>query len=200
MYIGRFGRLRGKALIKYVYEKYPYFAINSEIANEYMDSEHLKKVDNARPTRRKKTMFSTIGYEGDSIEAYLNKLIENDIRLLVDVRKNPISRKYGFSKRTLSSLLGKMGIDYFHIPELGIQSSDRQELNTQSDYDKLFEKYEKTVLRDQQESLEKLFDLFTENRRIAITCYEKDPRQCHRSRVANAIESLAKNEVVTQNI
>ncbi len=200
LFIERFGNMRGKALIQYVYEKYPYYAINSEIADEHLDSEHLQKVANVRPAKRKKTMFSTIGYEGDSIEAYLNRLIENDIRLLVDVRKNPISRKYGFSKRTLSSLLGKMGIEYIHIPELGIPSSDRQELVTQHDYDRLFNKYENTVLKDQQKSLEKLFNLLKVNRRIAITCYEKDPQQCHRSRVANAVESIAKNEVITQHI
>ena len=93
-----------------------------------------------------------------------------------------------------------MGVAYTHIPELGIQSSDRQELNTQRDYDRLFDKYEKTVLKDHRESLGRLFGLFRDNKRIAITCYEKDPQQCHRSRVAHAIESMAKNEVITQHI
>lgn len=200
LFADRYGAMRGKRLIKYVYENYPYYAINSEITEDHLDSEGKKKVDIARPARRRKPMFSTIGYEGDSVETYLNRLIVNDIRLLVDVRKNPISRKYGFSKRTLSSLLGKMGIAYTHIPELGIQSSDRQELNTQHDYDRLFKRYDKTVLKDQRESLVKLFDLFNDNGRIAITCYEKDPQQCHRSRVALAIESMTKSEVITQHI
>ncbi len=200
LFVNRYGDLHGKRLIKYVYENYPYYAINSEITEGILDSDGQKKVDTARPTRCRNPMFSTIGYEGDSIETYLNRLIENDIRLLVDVRKNPISRKYGFSKRILSSLLGKMGIAYIHIPELGIPSSDRQELNTQYDYDRLFKKYEKTVLKDQRESLGKLFDLLNDNKRIAITCYEKDPQQCHRSRVAYAIESMTKNKVVTQHI
>jgi uncharacterized protein (DUF488 family) len=200
LFIDRFGTMRGKKLIKYVYDNFPYYAINSEITKEHLDAEGLEKVIRARPTTRRKPIFSTIGYEGNSVETYLNKLLENDIRMLVDVRKNPISRKYGFSKKTLSSLLGKMGIEYVHIPELGIQSSDRQELNTQTDYDKLFERYENTVLKDQQGSLQKLLDLFNDNKRIAITCYEENPQQCHRSRVALAIESIAKNKVITQHL
>jgi len=200
LFAERYSAMRGKKLIKHVYENYPYYAINSEIAGEHLDTEGQKRVDAARPAKRRKSMLSTIGYEGDSIETYLNRLIENDIRLLVDVRKNPISRKYGFSKRTLSSLLGKVGITYTHIPELGIQSSDRKELNTQGDYDRLFAKYEKTVLKDQRESLEKLYGLFNDKKRIAMTCYEKDPRQCHRTRVANAVESIAGGKVAVQHI
>ncbi|WP_348602891.1 DUF488 family protein [Bartonella tribocorum] len=46
-----------------------------------------------------KFCFFTIGYEGKSLENYLNCLLENNIKILCDVRKNPISRKYGFSKR-----------------------------------------------------------------------------------------------------
>jgi hypothetical protein len=44
----------------------------------------------------------TIGYEGRSLEAFLNLLLQNSVTLLCDVRRNPLSRKYGFSKSTLS--------------------------------------------------------------------------------------------------
>jgi hypothetical protein len=41
------------------------------------------------------TVIYTLGYEGISLEAYINKLIKNDVKLLCDVRKNPLSRKFG---------------------------------------------------------------------------------------------------------
>jgi uncharacterized protein (DUF488 family) len=200
LFVDRFGSMRGKNLIKHVYENYPYYAINSEIAKDHLNQEGYKNVEAARPHKNGTALFSTIGYEGNSIETYLNRLIKNDIRMLVDVRKNPISRKYGFSKKTLSSLLGKMGISYTHIPELGIQSSDRKELNTQHDYDKLFEQYENTVLKEQQESLDKLLRIFNDNKRIAITCYEQNPEQCHRTRIANTIESISESKVIAQHL
>lgn len=195
MFVDRFGSKRGKKLIQHVYRTYPYYAINSEIAEEHLNEEELAQVKDATPTKRRTSTFATIGYEGGSVESYINKLIENDIRTLVDVRKNPISRKYGFSKRTLSSLLNRLGIEYVHIPELGIDSSDRKQLNTQNDYDRLFDKYESTVLVDQKTSLQELYDLYAKKKRIAITCFEKDHCQCHRSRVANAIEAMSNGTI-----
>ena len=75
----------------------------------------------------------TIGYEGISFEAYANRLLENNIRLLCDVRKNPFSRKFGFSKNIMSNLLQKIGIEYQHIPALGIVSAARKNLKTKAD-------------------------------------------------------------------
>ena len=66
--------------------------------------------------------------------------------MLCDVRKNPLSRKYGFSKSTLSETLNKLGIEYTHLGALGIASEKRQYLNAQSDYDRLFDEYENTIL------------------------------------------------------
>ncbi len=41
----------------------------------------------------------TIGYAEKSLENYLNCFMENNSKALCNVRKNPISRKHGFSKR-----------------------------------------------------------------------------------------------------
>lgn len=195
IFVDRFGAKRGRELIQYIYRIYPYYAINSEIAEKYLNEEELAQVKNSVPVKRRTSIFATIGYEGDSVESYINKLIENDIRMLVDVRKNPISRKYGFSQRTLSSLLNRLGIEYVHIPELGIDSSDRKQLNIQNDYDRLFDKYENTVLVDQKISLQKLYALHADKKRIAITCFEKDHCQCHRSRVADVIKAMSNGMV-----
>ena len=83
----------------------------------------------------------TIGYEGLSIDAYLNRLITNQVAMLVDVRKNPISMKYGFSKMQLVNATAKAGISYIHIPDLGIPSRLRQNLKSVSAYQELFEYY-----------------------------------------------------------
>ncbi|MDG5800640.1 DUF488 domain-containing protein [Marinilabiliaceae bacterium ANBcel2] len=88
----------------------------------------------------------TIGYEGISLEQYINKLIVNDIKVLCDVRKNSFSMKYGFSKKQLKTTCDGVGIAYIHIPEVGIESDKRQELNTQADYDKLFKIYKTDTL------------------------------------------------------
>lgn len=200
VFVKQFSKLRGKQLITHVYKTYPYYATKSDIVADHLNSRELRKVHSARPKEPGTPLFATIGYEGGSIEAYLNKLIKTQIRVLVDVRKNPISRKYGFSKNTLSSLLGKVGIQYMHMPELGIASADRKTLNTQKDYDRLFDRYEESVLKHQANAIKNLYEVYQENRHVAITCFEKSHCQCHRSRVATAIEKLSQGDVIAQHL
>src|ERR1039458_2530298 len=119
-------------LIKHTYLNYPFYAINSEVAEKILDKNELEKVNKARPNLNKTILF-TIGYEGISLEAYLVKMLKNNIKMLVDVRSNPLSMKYGFSKSQLKKYCESLGIQYVHFPDLGIQSEQRQELNTQKD-------------------------------------------------------------------
>jgi uncharacterized protein (DUF488 family) len=117
-------------------------------------------------------------------------LLKNNVKLLVDVRRNALSRKYGFSKKTLSETVKKIGIEYAHIPELGIESEKRQELKTQADYERLFDGYEKQELKKNKEALKRLFSMFLSRKRIAITCFESDVCMCHRGRVVNALSQF----------
>ena len=133
-------------LIKLTYKNYPYFAINSTIAATVLNKEELARVDQQKINKTETVLF-TIGYEGLSLEEYLNKLIINGIRVLCDVRRNPLSMKYGFSKSQLKNACNGVGIEYVHIPEVGIESDKRQELNTQADYDKLFTFYKTNILK-----------------------------------------------------
>jgi uncharacterized protein (DUF488 family) len=60
-----------------------------------------------------------VGYEGQSIDAFICGLLASGTRILADVRLNAISRKRGFSKRLLEASLADAGIGYWHVPELG---------------------------------------------------------------------------------
>ncbi len=178
--------LRGDALVKKVYRLYPYYATRSEIANSLMNKDELAEIENVRP-KESGFAFFTIGYEGQSFEHYLNRLLKNNVHLLCDVRKNPLSRKYGFSKKTLSETLNKLGIEYLHVPELGIVSDKRRSLNLPSDYKALFDDYERTILKENTNSLDMLYSQFVEKKRVAITCFEAESCMCHRSRVAQEL-------------
>lgn len=188
-----------KELVKYTYRKYPYFAIKSQIAEELLTTEELTKV-NAQKRSFEEPAFFTIGYEGISLEAYLNKLIINDVRLLCDVRKNPLSMKYGFSKNQLKRACESVGIEYIHIPQLGIDSKKRNDLKTINDYNELFDEYEKTTLVDNRDQLEKLLGFTKKYKRIAITCFEKEPCMCHRSRVANSLKQFPAWNIDLKNL
>lgn len=68
------------------------------------------------------------------------------IAALIDVRANPVSRKYGFARSSLSDIAGKLDIDYTHIPELGISSKDRSQLCDFDSYQELLDRYERKTL------------------------------------------------------
>lgn len=183
-----YGKLKGQSLVREVYRRYPYYAIRSEIASKLLTNAELSAVDKARPIDTSECLF-TIGYEGISLDTYLNKLMRNNVRVLCDVRRNPLSRKYGFSKSTLKEAVERLGMNYVHIPELGISSDKRQSLVTQQDYDRLFAQYECTTLKDADGSIDQVRGLLTEHGRVALTCFEADVCMCHRGRVVKALVS-----------
>ena len=82
------------------------------------------------------------------------------------------------------------GIRYEHIPNLGIISEKRKDLKNQSDYDALFDDYEITTLMYARNELNHLFTLLQNDKRIALTCFEHNPLQCHRSRIAKRLMTI----------
>jgi uncharacterized protein (DUF488 family) len=85
--------------------------------------------------------------------------------------------------------VGKAGIHYYHLSGLGISSKLRKGLNGMESYRKLFEVYEKQILPENQEALEKLRDIFEKHQRIALTCYEKEYIMCHRHKLAEVLQN-----------
>ena len=197
----RHARLRGDALVAHAYRRYPYHAIQSEIAIRVLagDATALQAIKKARPVAGSPGL-STIGYEGRSLEAYLNRLLLNGVTLLCDVRRNPLSRKYGFSKGTLSKSCEGIGIRYEHLPELGIATEKRRWLETQADYDALFALYERDSLPKQRGALTKILQWIKSGERVALTCYEHSPQQCHRHCVAEALERRLGQGDATQHL
>ncbi len=182
--------LRGDDLVADTYRRFPYYATRSEVAERVLrdDAEALARIEEARPEPGPDRLFS-IGYEGRSLEDYLNRLLGAGVSLLCDVRRNPLSRKYGFSKRALASGCEGIGIRYEHLPQLGIASAKRRNLQTDADYASLFAEYESETLPAQQAALERIASWTQDGERVALTCYERLPKHCHRHCVANALEA-----------
>jgi len=195
----KFNYLTGNKLIKYVYEHYPYYAINSTIAEEILDGGQYKTVLKNKPNKNGYAVYS-IGYEGKSVEHFTNELIKEDVRVLCDIRKNAFSMKYGFSKKQLKFIVENVGIKYVHIPELGIVSGKRKQLNSKEDYEMLFKDYEENILPENKDALEELYKIFLQNKRIALMCFEADHNYCHRSRTCNALAEINEKETNYQHL
>jgi uncharacterized protein (DUF488 family) len=169
-------------LISYVYNKYPAYTVNSVVKDSYL----VHSAQNQYSSGDSKVLFS-IGYEGKDIDLYLNRLIENKVELLCDVRKNPLSMKFGFSKNQLMNYCEKLDIKYMHFPELGIDSSFRKNLNEQADYENLFNHYNNSILPQKNNEIDNLLLSISPFNKIAFTCFEADYKSCHRSHLLNYI-------------
>ena len=185
----QYGNLSKKPLLNQIYLKYPYYAFNSEIIKQAgLNNEEKKLIKNKRPRKTAPCLF-TIGYEGRSIDEYLNLLIKNNIKVLCDVRKNPLSRKYGFSKQSLQKKTKELNIKYLHIPELGIKSNLRKDLFSEQDYKELFALYKKETLPKKQRELNDILVLILDKKnRLALTCFEAEHQLCHRHCVASVLK------------
>ncbi|HEY9245739.1 MAG TPA: DUF488 family protein [Candidatus Methanoperedens sp.] len=159
---------------EYVYKNHKEYTIKSEI------------IPHAEAQNAATGVF-TIGYEGKDIDSFLNILIKNEIDLLIDVRKNPFSMNFSFTKDKLKNYLGKTGIEYIHIPELGIDGELRENLVTITDYQNLFKQYEATTLVQEYQQILHIMKL-SEKHRVALMCFEANKNMCHRGIIADNIE------------
>lgn len=183
--------LRGDDLVAESYRRYPYYAARSEIAARVLagDETALNRIDAARPAKAESGL-TTIGYEGRTLESYLNALLESGVSVLCDVRRNPLSRKYGFSKRTLASACAGINVRYEHLPDLGIESDRRRNLSTPEDYEALFDDYRRSDLATPRAkaALKHIAGWLQEGHNVALTCFERQPTSCHRHCVAEALQ------------
>lgn len=184
--VADYGKMSSSELIKHTYLNFPFYAIYSTIVKDVMPGKLYERIEKEIPKDEEITLF-TIGYEGISLEIYLQKLVRNNVKILVDVRKNALSMKFGFSKSLLMRYCNSLGIEYIHIPEVGINSDKRQALETQADYDNLFKTYRETTLTETAKEQTQILELLKKYKRIALTCFEAESCQCHRTHLANAI-------------
>jgi uncharacterized protein (DUF488 family) len=131
----------------------------------------------------------TIGYEGLKTDDFLEKLKENNVSILVDVRQNPISRKPGFSKSHLAAFLQQNNINYLHFQKLGTPRELRNRLKEDGDYDEFFEEY-REYLMSQRGWLDYLKDLAGKTT-CCLMCFEKDHQECHRQVISSALEEMS---------
>ena len=184
----RYRSLSGEKLVATTYRVSPFHATRSETAPRLLreDPDTLARIAAERNDQHA-VRLATIGYEGRSYEGFFNTLLRAGITRLCDVRRNPVSRKWGFSKRMLLAGCNRLGIEYRHLPELGIASSRRANLKSQAAYDQLFAEYQDSALPKEDKTLAKIRAWIEAGERVALTCFERNHRQCHREYVAAAV-------------
>lgn len=136
-----------------------------------------------------KSVISTIGYEGATIEAFVAYLKNASIDLLIDVRQVPLSRKKGFSKNQFAEILRSWGIEYVHLRGLGDPKEGREAARAgkYALFEKIFVQHLRSATA--QEDMETASDL-VRTHRSCLMCFEADYEKCHRNMVANGLSKM----------
>jgi uncharacterized protein (DUF488 family) len=133
----------------------------------------------------------TIGHSTRAIDEFISLLEENEIKLLVDVRAWPGSKRYPqFNKEALAESLNAHGIRYEHFPELGGKRKSKPDSRNTAWRNASFRGYADYMETEQfQKGIERLLEVAAEADPTAIMCAEAVWWRCHRSLIADYLKA-----------
>jgi uncharacterized protein (DUF488 family) len=133
----------------------------------------------------------TIGHSTRNIDVFISLLEENGIRVLVDVRSLPGSKRYPqFNKETLTESLNAHGIRYEHFPELGGRRKPEPDSRNTAWRNASFRGYADHMETEEfRKGVERLLELAGEAGPTAIMCAEAVWWRCHRSLISDYLKS-----------
>lgn len=127
----------------------------------------------------------SVGYEGRNANELIETVTNQGVRVLVDVRLTPLSRKKGLSKTKLSEALAAAGIQYVHHRELGNPKDNRDDFRRGSATSRA--RYRRLLSEPPAVGALKHVSELLDEGVVALLCFERDHAQCHRGIVADAL-------------
>jgi uncharacterized protein (DUF488 family) len=133
----------------------------------------------------------TIGHSTRKIDVFISLLQENGIKLLVDVRSWPGSKRYPqFNKEALAESLNERGIRYEHLPELGGKRKPKDDSRNTAWQNASFRGYADYMETEEfHKGVERLLRLAREVGPTAIMCAEAIWWRCHRSLISDYLKA-----------
>jgi uncharacterized protein (DUF488 family) len=129
----------------------------------------------------------TLGYEGLGFKAYADILLSFGVGVVLDVREHPWSQKVDFIKSRFDNRLAEVGIGYIHIRSAGNPSHIRK---TAQSAEECLSRY-REHLNDHPACIGEVYSharlTYEAGRPACLTCMEKEPGNCHRSVLAEAL-------------
>lgn len=132
--------------------------------------------------------FFTIGYSGRKLEELLGALVKAGVQTLIDVRQNPVSMyRPEVSKANLRTAVQARGLQYLHLPELGVPRDVRALAIHAGSKQVIWDWYDQEVASPYLRRNLHHF-LNASEHPVAFMCAELDPSECHRHRLFVALE------------
>ena len=133
----------------------------------------------------------TIGHSTRKIDSFISLLEENGIKLVVDVRSFPGSKRYPqFNKEVLADSLGQHGIRYEHFADLGGRRKAKHASRNIAWRHASFRGYADYMETEEfQKGIERLIGLTSEVGPAAIMCAEAVWWRCHRALISDYLKA-----------
>ena len=136
----------------------------------------------------------TIGYEGRTLQEFLDALTGAGAELLIDVRAIAASRRPGFSKTALSGAVREVGIDYLHLRPLGTPKAGRDAAR-KGRTNEMRRIYEGQLATPEAQLALLQAEAAALERPSALLCFEREASCCHRAIVAERLVAQSAFEV-----
>ena len=132
----------------------------------------------------------SLGYQNLSVELYVQNLVNAGVGIILDVREHAWSQRPAFVKSNLQKALSDAGMDYCHIKQAGNPSQNRK---TARNARECLARY-REHLRSNRGCLDALLLMIRQaeekGRPACLTCYERKPKECHRSILVDELVKL----------
>lgn len=128
----------------------------------------------------------TIGYEGATQAELIAALRAAGVAQVIDVRAVPLSRKPGFSKNVLAAGLKEAGVDYVHLRALGTPPAGR-EAARKGRMEEMHRIFAEQIETPEAGAEAARMVALAEEKPSALLCFERDPAQCHRTPLREAV-------------
>jgi uncharacterized protein (DUF488 family) len=132
----------------------------------------------------------TIGYQRADEAAFVDALRVHGVKVVVDTRANPTSRRPEYRQRRLRETLRGAQIEYCWEPSLGVPKRYRPLATT--DRESFVAQY-RLLLEDAEDALGRVASR-SRHDQIALLCFEADERECHRLPLS---DELARRALLT---
>jgi len=138
--------------------------------------------------------LATIGYERQTQDEVIGKLVKARVKTLIDVRAIAASRRAGFSKGVLAASLKEAGIDYVHLRALGTPKAGRDAAHA-GRTEEMRRIYEGHLAEPEAQMQLEEAGRIAKAGKAALLCFEADACRCHRAIVAERLHRALGLEV-----
>lgn len=129
----------------------------------------------------------TLGYEKRSLQEFIRILKEHNVRVVLDVREKAWSHKRDFCKSRFAEGLARQKIIYVHVPEAGNPKTIRIKSKSSEHCLELYREYLSQTHNGLDTIKQHILEAKKVKNKVCLTCFERDPKLCHRSIITNRL-------------